>query len=50
MKKIFEWIERMNIAEAVNKRKNSQKTHPLKDVLRESKVENKIKKKKSRLR
>jgi PHD/YefM family antitoxin component YafN of YafNO toxin-antitoxin module len=38
MREIFEWIEMMDIAEAVDKRKNSLKTHSLKDVLRENKI------------
>lgn len=39
MKEIAEWIEMMDIAEAVDKRKNSVKTHSLKDVLRENKID-----------
>jgi PHD/YefM family antitoxin component YafN of YafNO toxin-antitoxin module len=39
MKEIAEWIEMMDIAEAVDKRKNSLKVHSLKDVLRESKID-----------
>lgn len=39
MKEIAEWIEMMDIAEAVDKRKNSVKTHSLKDVLRESEID-----------
>jgi PHD/YefM family antitoxin component YafN of YafNO toxin-antitoxin module len=39
MKEIFEWIEMMDIAEAVDKRKNSRKTYSLKDVLRENKID-----------
>jgi len=46
MKEIAEWIEMMDIAAAVNKRKNSVKNHSLKDVLRESKIDYEIKKKK----
>jgi PHD/YefM family antitoxin component YafN of YafNO toxin-antitoxin module len=39
MKEIAEWIEMMDIAETVDKRKNSVKTHSLKDVLRENKID-----------
>ena len=39
MKEIVEWIEMMDIAEAVDKRKNSVKLHSLKDILRESKID-----------
>lgn len=39
MKEIFEWIEMMDIAEAVDKRKNSRKTYSLKDVLQENKID-----------
>jgi len=38
MKEIAEWIEMMDIAEAVDKRKNSTKTHSLRDVLKESRI------------
>jgi PHD/YefM family antitoxin component YafN of YafNO toxin-antitoxin module len=38
MKEVCEWIEMMDIAEAVDKRKNSLKTHSLLDVLKESKI------------
>jgi len=48
MQEIYEWIELMDIAEAVDKRKNSAKTHSLKDVLRENKIDYEIVKKKSR--
>jgi len=47
MREIFDWIEMMDIAEAVDKRKNSSKTHSLKDLLRESKIDYEIVKKKS---
>ncbi|MCU0276802.1 MAG: type II toxin-antitoxin system Phd/YefM family antitoxin [Acidobacteria bacterium] len=39
MREIFEWIEMMDIAEAVDKRKNSAKTHTLREVLRENKID-----------
>jgi PHD/YefM family antitoxin component YafN of YafNO toxin-antitoxin module len=39
MKEIAEWVEMMDIAEAVDKRKNSIKTYSLKDVLRENKID-----------
>jgi len=39
MKEIADWIEMMDIAEAVDKRKKTVKTHSLKDVLRESKID-----------
>lgn len=39
MKEISEWIEMMDIAEAVDKRKNSVKTYSLKDVMRENKID-----------
>jgi PHD/YefM family antitoxin component YafN of YafNO toxin-antitoxin module len=39
IKEIAEWIEMMDIAEAVDKRKNSVKTHSLRDVLRENKID-----------
>jgi PHD/YefM family antitoxin component YafN of YafNO toxin-antitoxin module len=39
MKEVFEWIEIMDIAEAVDKRKNSLKTHSLKGILRENKID-----------
>jgi PHD/YefM family antitoxin component YafN of YafNO toxin-antitoxin module len=38
MREIFEWIEMMDIAESVDKRKSSAKTYSLKDVLRENKI------------
>ncbi|MCX6557826.1 MAG: hypothetical protein NTW95_10420 [Candidatus Aminicenantes bacterium] len=38
MKEITEWIEVMDIAEMVDKRKRSSKTHSLRDVLKESKI------------
>lgn len=39
LKEIFEWIEMLDIAEAVDKRKGSAKTRSLKDVLRESRID-----------
>jgi PHD/YefM family antitoxin component YafN of YafNO toxin-antitoxin module len=39
MKEIAEWFEMMDIAEAVDNRKKSVKTHSLKDVLRENKID-----------
>jgi PHD/YefM family antitoxin component YafN of YafNO toxin-antitoxin module len=39
MKEIAEWIEMIDIAEVVDKRKKSVKTHSLQDVLKESKIE-----------
>ncbi len=39
MQEIHELIEMMDIAETVDKRKNSRKTHSLKDVLRENKID-----------
>ena len=50
MREIFEWIEMMDIAETVDKRKNSAKTHSLKDVLRENKIDYEIVKKKSQVK
>lgn len=38
MREIYEWIEMMDIAETVDKRRNSAKTFSLKDVLRENKI------------
>lgn len=38
MKEIAEWIEVLDIAETVDKRKRSSKTHSLRDVLKESKI------------
>jgi PHD/YefM family antitoxin component YafN of YafNO toxin-antitoxin module len=38
MKEIAEWIEMMDIAEAVDKRKESAKTYSLQDVLKENKI------------
>ncbi len=38
MKEIAEWIEVMDIAETVDKRKRSSKTHSLRDVLKESQI------------
>ena len=39
MKEIAEWIEMMDIAETVDKRKKSVKTHSLQDVLKENKID-----------
>jgi PHD/YefM family antitoxin component YafN of YafNO toxin-antitoxin module len=39
MKEIAEWIEMMDIAEAVDKRKKSAKTYSLQDLLRENKID-----------
>ena len=39
MQEIYELIEMMDIAEAVDKRKNSVKTHTLREVLRENKID-----------
>jgi PHD/YefM family antitoxin component YafN of YafNO toxin-antitoxin module len=38
MKEIAEWIEMMDIAEVVDKRKKSAGVHSLQDVLRENKI------------
>ena len=38
MKEIAEWIEVLDIAETVDKRKRSVKTHSLQDVLKENKI------------
>jgi PHD/YefM family antitoxin component YafN of YafNO toxin-antitoxin module len=38
MKEIAEWIEMMDIAEVVDKRKKSAGIHSLQDVLRENKI------------
>ncbi len=38
MKEIAEWIEMMDIAETVDKRKNSIKTHSLREILKEYKI------------
>jgi PHD/YefM family antitoxin component YafN of YafNO toxin-antitoxin module len=38
MREIADWIETMDIAEAVDKRKNSARTHSLRDVLKESRI------------
>jgi PHD/YefM family antitoxin component YafN of YafNO toxin-antitoxin module len=39
MKEMCEWIEMMDIAEAVDKRKNSSKTYSFKDVLRANRID-----------
>jgi len=39
MKEIAEWIEMMDIAEVVDKRKKSVKTHSLQGVLRETEID-----------
>jgi PHD/YefM family antitoxin component YafN of YafNO toxin-antitoxin module len=39
MKDISDWIELMDIAETVEKRKNSIAAHSLKDILRENKID-----------